>query len=113
MVFLLLNMTKHKSNPCESNAQASDCFQCRVADSIFFYVCSVCCRACGRQGVDPECRTQHTDVKLQITKLLLVIKKQKPERPERVSENVTALMQICDVLINRADIRSLHRNILA
>lgn len=100
MVFLLLHMTKHKSNPCESNAQASDCFQCRVADSFFLF-CLLCLLpkeriyhekwdVC-RQGVDPERRTQHTDVKVQITKLLLVIWKQKPERPERVSENVRAL----------------------
>lgn len=51
MVFLLLNMTKHKSNPCESNAQASDCFQCRVADSIFsfMFALSVAGRVAGRE----------------------------------------------------------------
>lgn len=35
--------------------------------------------AAGRQGVEPECRTQQTDIKLNITALLLVKKARKTE----------------------------------
>lgn len=36
--------------------------------------------AAGRQGVEPECRTQQTDIKLNITALLLV-KRQEKQKP--------------------------------